>query len=1039
MEKQMNKISLENVKNAYRKLKASIYYDKTQTVFRDKIVDFENSQNELDRKLEQLHKILQFNIDEDEWEKYKNQRLRSISVLTFPKQVDTKNSGNFITNVLKDEVHIEKEQFFFDSDVETQILGSLWTLSVGAGIDKSLEDSSYGNRLKNANKSLYLFKPYFQQYEAWRDYSLKNAEDLMDRGKDALIIMLDIKNFFYSVNIDQKDFDSFIEKKADKTIKRLNDFVYQSIEEYSKKFANRYEERNFLPIGFLPSNVLSNWCLDKFDKTIINKHNPQYYGRYVDDIIIVEKVENRNIILDIMKGDEKDEEKNDKIVKKYLCEEVSILREHGQDDCQNCGYNEECEYSNNAKPRTCYYINPDLVQNSKTYLIIQNRKLKIFYLRSDGPKALIECFRKEIKKNKSEFRLLPQEQDYLENGLEELFKFVYEEDFFSIDYSDTINKLRSVNTIVIDKFEFSKYLGKNLQMESMMEDKNNFSKIITRIFDNSITIQNYILWERIIQIYTVNHQYEGLAEFVNKVLASIEAIEEKKKKSSNKTKDFLSVKGSLKSVLISGLSRALSIVWNQDVNSVLDKIKKQSENLIDQETINEKRIRYLKTRMYNKNILPTILDAFYGKIFSNDSDLKKTIDNFNKCKYDFTNLMTAISILEKEEPNTPLEIENEIFKEVSYRYTPYFITPQDIAYAHLIFRIANKKMINSGSEKVLHSITKIYLNTNNYNSGGTFDEIVTYGLEKQKSKRKIAVTHLKGESKNVFKIAIANAILKEEYFENALLDMPNRTRKRYLQLGAIVNQAITNKVDILVMPESYVPLEWIPLLARQCAKTDLAIITGIEHIKVGEDVFNLTATILPYKKDFQQAITFFHLKTIYAYDEEKVINCRDLKAQKGNQYDLFVWKGLWFSTYCCMEIASIKDRSVFISLLDMLNVVEWNKDVNYFSNIIESLSRDMHCYCVQVNSADYGDSRIIQPSKTEIKNIIRTKGGTNYTVLVGEINLEKMRKFQSKGYVCQKEDDSFKPTPPDYLHDISVLKLNGLDVEKIIAVWENNM
>jgi regulator of replication initiation timing len=159
MEKQMNKISLENVKNAYRKLKASIYYDKTQTVFRDKIVDFENSQNELDRKLEQLHKILQFNIDEDEWEKYKNQRLRSISVLTFPKQVDTKNSGNFITNVLKDEVHIEKEQFFFDSDVETQILGSLWTLSVGAGIDKSLEDSSYGNRLKNANKSLYLFKP----------------------------------------------------------------------------------------------------------------------------------------------------------------------------------------------------------------------------------------------------------------------------------------------------------------------------------------------------------------------------------------------------------------------------------------------------------------------------------------------------------------------------------------------------------------------------------------------------------------------------------------------------------------------------------------------------------------------------------------------------------------------------------------------------------------------------------------------------------------------------------------------------------------
>lgn len=50
-------------------------------------------------------------------------------------------------------------------------------------------------------------------------------------------------------------------------------------------------EASILPIGFLPSNILSNWRLNQFDRQIIDRWNPVYYGRYVDDIIIVDKVE----------------------------------------------------------------------------------------------------------------------------------------------------------------------------------------------------------------------------------------------------------------------------------------------------------------------------------------------------------------------------------------------------------------------------------------------------------------------------------------------------------------------------------------------------------------------------------------------------------------------------------------------------------------------------------------------------------------------------------------------------------------------------
>ena len=135
-----------------------------------------------------------------------------------------------------------------------------------------------------------------------------------------------------------------------------------------------------------------------------------------------------------------------------------------------------------------------------------------------------------------------------------------------------------------------------------------------------------------------------------------------------------------------------------------------------------------------------------------------------------------------------------------------------------------------------------------------------------------------------------------------------------------------------------------------------------------------------------------------------------------------------FTVYCCFELTSITERALFQSYADFLVAIEWNKDVNYYSNILESLSRDIHCYCVQVNSSDYGDSRITKQSKTEEKDIVRTKGGINSTILVDEIDIAKMRQFQLKGYTLQAYDKKFKPTPPGFNPDIVLKKINGEDL-----------
>ena len=61
-----------------------------------------------------------------------------------------------------------------------------------------------------------------------------------------------------------------------------------------------------------------------------------------------------------------------------------------------------------------------------------------------------------------------------------------------------------------------------------------------------------------------------------------------------------------------------------------------------------------------------------------------------------------------------------------------------------------------------------------------------------------------------------------------------------------------------------------------------------------------------------------------------------------------------FVTYCCYKLTSIKLRQIFQGQADILCGVEWNKDTHYFGNIMEALSRDMYCYCVQANMSEYG-------------------------------------------------------------------------------------
>ncbi len=1016
----MQSVSEYDIKRAYKKLKASVYYDKTQLLLRNKIVEYDADPLFM-KNLSELYAVLVGN--ESKWNKKKKLLLASIEKRIFPKEVAPNTEKLLIRNDFGGDVKINKVMYFFDADVEVSIIGVLWILLIGILIDREIYEHSYGNRIRKSlfdendqhrSFSPYLFEPYFAQYESWRNKGLAYAQECLENKQDAVIVTLDFKNYYHSVSLNKSYMDELIEEPAlendftreyKSCLSRINEFIFEVFETYSKLFPKR--KNIFLPIGFLPSNIIANHYLDKYDKEIVSTWNPLYYGRYVDDIIIVDKIEKKSKIREVIANEA---EINHKTIIEYFL--------------TNC-YNDpelECDKKNGILIRKddgdTYTVNKKIFCDEKVEIEIQDNKVKLFYFNCLNSDALISSFMNHIQKNKSEFRLLPDEESYL--------RYKDYTEIYSLKYDDTINKFSKIGSIEIDKYSLSKFLGISLKVTNMISDvvESEFEKDIKKIFNSKVAIDNYLMWEKIITMFAINNRFSALETFISLLFDSIDKTRrvdlENKLDLDEREEENISLKNSLIDFLYSAISRGLSYVWGSDVKDLIDKIdnivlKKYSYlydmQKLDYDGLLRRRNNYCGARMCDKYLIPIMVDEYLRKpedgIYFNDAqNINLTVikDYFQKTEND---------------------------KEVSicdYEFYPYIISPQEIGVREILKRIKKKKVLID-DEKLVNAIKEDYMKLN-FKSDSHQNESLLKDLEAEKNsycneQQTLEAFSLKvgNGKKKKLKIAIANIKLEERNFIDTLTGTPNRSYSRYKEMSKIINTAILEKADMLVFPESFVPIEWISVLSRISANTQMAIITGVEHIVVKDSVYNLTASILPYKiDDYKYSHISMHTKVHYSPNELESIEGYSLKAIIGKNYLITNWNDIWFSTYCCYELTSIIERSIFHSIADLIIAVEWNRDTNYYSNIIESLSRDLHCYCVQVNSSDFGDSRITQPAETYKKDILKTKGGLNNTALLGEVDVRKLRRFQLKNYNLQKHDNSFKPTTP--VLDKEIVKKN---------------
>lgn len=125
---------------------------------------------------------------------------------------------------------------------------------------------------------------------------------------------------------------------------------------------------------------------------------------------------------------------------------------------------------------------------------------------------------------------------------------------------------------------------------------------------------------------------------------------------------------------------------------------------------------------------------------------------------------------------------------------------------------------------------------------------------------------------------------------------------------------------------------------------------------------------------------------------------------------MYVHGEFCFGVLICSDLTGIQNRAHFQGFVDALLVVEWNQDLPTFGFLVDSAAHDVHAFIVQANNRKYGDSRIRAPFRVEHRrDVVRVRGGVHDYFVVGELDYNALRRFQSDHE--PSNDGEFKPFP----------------------------
>ena len=993
---------------AYRKAKADLYYERTFPYLRD-IYDYEKKLTEnLASLYERLHcgdlKWMRESAFLGSWSlipKGIKPRKATADPGNHCLRSDPEEHWRFLVEQYKQTERKQPEAEFRlvgQHSIDFHVVSALWILKVGHKYDEILGEDAYGSRLRRHHKenglgpinelSLGSFKHYLSYYRQWREKGLEAMSRCIEDNKRVVAITSDLRQFYHSLSprfLLAPDYLSTVGlENAFSTDQELfTEGLVRAFRSWARKTPLHKDKPHVgLPVGLSASRLIANVALAELDRSIIREVQPLYYGRYVDDVILV---------LEDTVGFQSAEEVWDFLAKR-MNGMLRVAKEEGE--------------------LSVSFIRDYLGESELKFM---GKKQKTFLLKGDSGKVLVDSIRRQINDQASEWRQLPEMEDRSDLIATSLLAACG-------DDGKAVDGLRKADDISISRAGFAICLRdfeafeQDLEPDAWKHQRKAFFDTVCRHFLALPKLFDYAPYiPRLVGLAMACRDYETVENLLSCLNNNLELLEKN---------CVISIAGAD----TNDISPPPLEKWRQHLNIALYEAMVAAlspRHLRDTEKIEEilKGLPPSPRRLVRRGgvALRRARDWFF-------LDLARRPLRMRHMPFAQEDEHWGAPVMATPRENRQLnpflaslpEEEVRSFYEILEKGKDSGPLPLSMLFPTRPFGVAELFMLAPGKvtdQDAIQDWTKAF---RGFRSRG---ELPSCPEPKMKSKNGKLLCVSWPPTGEKIRFALGSLETKIESWKAATKEDKEPDATRYRRINRLVNSVIKSapKPHYLLLPELSVPPRWFGRLAIKLAHRGISLIAGVDYIHHGKRrrwVANqVWASLLTDFVGFPLPIILRQDKAIPAQQEEldiyQVAGVRLRPIVTAPQKPIIRHGDFHFGILICSELTNIEYRSSMRGKVDALLVPAWNKDIESFSALVEASALDIHAFIAQCNNRMHGDSRIRVPHRDNwLRDVVRVKGGIQDYIVIGEMDVAALRQFQAD--FRSSADGLFKPVPDGF-------------------------
>ncbi|MGM0947142.1 MAG: RNA-directed DNA polymerase [Bacteroidota bacterium] len=917
----------------------------------------------------------------------------------------------------------------FRHSVHFHVICSLWVDKVGYKLETLLSKNAYGCRLRKPKNSANPkavseengvadlpshFRKYIFDYKRWQKTALLKAQKSLENGDSIAILTTDIQKFYHRIDPSFLLKEGFLSLLGNNPLSRLDrelteililvygawsDHIIASKANWIEKYTTSENGKKHvgIPIALSASKVIANLYLTQFDRDVENNVEPIFYGRYVDDIILILK-------------------NNDNI--------------NSHDDFWTMLRDRFKGISHVDESKKLHRYTLDYSPFWSAELIFPIDKEKLFLLEPGNGELFLETVKEAMDESSSEWRMMPDPENDLSNLERKIVGA-------NSDVTEKVSGFRKANGISVKRMGFSIEL-RNMEVLIQLLDKSTVKPYLNKFFQivNSQIVSPegiftyFHYYPRLLALTVSSENLELASSFIKRLNNSFEILDEvcedhelrlMRKYCWQLIKESvfksLNPYSSNIETFVTDLERELTKSSGRNDNQTFKSLQAKAEAFITYDLHNVPLKFWI---LDDSNFTIKLLSSWKSEKPRGSSDayrlrqrayLSGELLKFVKLSSNLKQFTSLIwEQLNNRLDNVNFQVPSSFFfytRPFNYlditSYCPNWPYRTDFDFQQTFGRLYYPEAIPhyspNAAEKGVHE----------YNDSDRLHPI------------KLANYNFDHEPV----IAVVNIETKDESWLADVKQRIDPDGKRVIRIFQLISgiMGCGEKIDYIVFPELSIPHDLLRYIAGKLTVQGISIIAGVtyKHFpvttpRVGETgyVKNELVYLL-----YQRVNGFgMHLQIRQNKSEAAIHEESELWRVGGrimitdNVKYLIKDRGFLFSGLICNELLSINYRHQLLGEIDALIIVEWNKDLETYDPIVSATANDLHCYVIQVNNRKYGDTRVRAPYKDAWRrDIARVRGGILDYFVVVRLEINSLREFQSHH---RSPDKPFKPTPTGY-------------------------